>query len=226
MESNADGHKVPYKKDLKDKVFNRLKVVEYSHMSLNNGAMWSCICECGRKCVVGTSSLTLGYTKSCGCLQREAIKALAKHGMTGTAIYKCWASMKQRCNNPNIVNWEIYGGRGITYDQNWESFDGFYADMGDTFEDGLEIDRIDVNGNYCKENCRWVTHNENNFNKNKQSNNKSGKTGVAWREKQQKWFAYITVNRKQIGLGMFINFDEAVKVRQEAELDYYGYNRE
>jgi len=222
---DTDRCKVPYKKDLKGKIFNRLKVVEYSHMSVNNGAMWLCICECGSESIVGTSSLTLGHTKSCGCLHRESIKALAKHGMTDTPIYRCWASIKQRCNNPNTVNWEIYGGRGISYDKNWESFDGFYTDMGETFEEGLEIDRINVNGDYCKENCRWVTHNENNYNKNKQSNNISGKTGVSYIERLSKYRAYITVDRKQINLGIYSNIEDAIEARKAGELKYYGYNR-
>jgi hypothetical protein len=72
-----------------------------------------------------------------------------------------WYGMKRRCNCPNQNGYERYGGRGITYDPKWETFEGFYADMGDRPGPGYDLDRIDNNGNYCKENCRWVTHLEN-----------------------------------------------------------------
>lgn len=80
-----------------------------------------------------------------------------KHGLYGTRSYKSWAEMKKRCDNPNQVYYNRYGGRGITYQEDWKDFENFYRDMGDCPE-GLELDRIDNNGNYEKGNCRWVTH--------------------------------------------------------------------
>ena len=79
------------------------------------------------------------------------------HGMWGTRSYFAWAEMKKRCDNPKQVFYYRYGGRGISYQEDWSDFENFYRDMGDC-PPGLELDRINNNGNYTKENCRWVTH--------------------------------------------------------------------
>lgn len=102
-----------------------------------------------------------------------------KHGMKHSREYKIWDAMKYRCINPNAINYKDYGGRGITICDSWYEFDNFFKDMG--YSNGLCIDRIDNDKGYCKENCRWVTHKQNNRNK---SNNFviNGKTVVEWSE--------------------------------------------
>lgn len=213
----------PYRNDLHGLKFNRLTVESFSHISKNNGAMWNCICDCGNTTTVSTSFIAKGYTKSCGCLQRENTSISSKkHGMLNAPIYNRWRSMKARCKD---LDDPVYGGKGIGYDVRWELFENFYEDMLEGFSEELEIDRIDVTKGYCKENCRWVSHNENNYNKNKQSNNTSGKTGVNFREELNKFRAYITVEKKQIHLGVYDTFEEAVEARKEGELKYYGYYR-
>jgi len=76
-----------------------------------------------------------------------------KHGMRYTRVYKVWDSLKYRCNRKGLKN---YNAKGITYDPKWQTFEGFYEDMGRSYVDGLQIDRIDSNKGYCKDNCRWV----------------------------------------------------------------------
>lgn len=129
--------------------------------------------------------------------------------------------MKQRCSNSKHDSYCNYGGRGINYDVKWELFTGFLEDMG-LRPDGTTLDRIDVNKGYYKDNCKWSKHGEQAYNKNIQANNTSGKTGVSWIPKKSKWRARINVNGKEIHLGLVDVYEDAVFLRKEAELKYYG----
>lgn len=83
------------------------------------------------------------------------------HGMSGTRPYIIWENMIQRCRNKNLKHYKHYGGRGIKVCKKWEnSFEAFWKDMKNGYRKDLEVDRIDNNGNYEPENCRWVTHEE------------------------------------------------------------------
>lgn len=141
------------KLNLMDEVFGRLTVIGEAP-NKGNKCQWLCRCECGNELLVITDSLRANHTNSCGCL---TIDTITKHGLRYTKLYRVWAGVRDRCTNPNAPAFKDYGGRGITIDPKWLTYVGFYEDMGDTYQEGLQIERIDNNKGYCKENCKWDT---------------------------------------------------------------------
>lgn len=127
------------------------------------GALWEVRCACGVSKSIPSADLkqwqAAGRKASCGCKTKETISERNKtHGMTRHPAYGVYRTMRDRCANPKNTNWANYGGRGITVCARWaESFENFWADMGDTYQPGLTLDRNDTNGAYSKENCAWVT---------------------------------------------------------------------
>lgn len=122
-------------------------------------------CVCGTEREVRVQKVESGRSRSCGCLASELRAArMGRHGLARTPVYRAWADMHQRCYNPKARNYPNYGGRGITVCARWSEFTAFYADMGPR-PDGLTLDRIDVNGNYEPDNCRWATRSVQNANR-------------------------------------------------------------
>ncbi len=142
----------------KDHKFGRLKIVREVKGRKQKRRV-ECFCDCGQKVTTYLSDLRTGHTKSCGCLRTE--KATT-HGKTGTNLFNVWRSMRSRCDNPKEKN---YNGRGITVCPEWSDFTVFERDMGGTYAKGLELDRVDNNGSYCLENCRWVKRKNNSRNR-------------------------------------------------------------
>jgi hypothetical protein len=139
-----------------------------------NGAWWLCACDCGATKNLPSSDLVGGKISSCGCQHSQRIGlAGTKHGMSKVRTYRIWQAMRNRCNRLH----QDYSARGITYDKRWDSFENFLADMGDAAE-GMSIDRIDVNGNYEKSNCRWATREQ-------QANNTRANVFIDWNGKRQ-----------------------------------------
>jgi|SRR3990167_1087934 len=137
--------------DITGKRFGKLIAIKYLEKTY-----WLCKCDCGKTKKIRGSALRGKTTKSCGCL----IGRKKKHGYAGHDLFKIWHGMKRRCDNPIDIGFKHYGGRGIKVCKRWYVIANFIADMAPRPK-GFQIDRIDNNGDYCKENCQWLSPKEN-----------------------------------------------------------------
>lgn len=199
----------------------------YISPSGNKITKWSCSCECGTtNVIVAGVKLKNGHTKSCGCYHKQrAREAKTTHGYSYTRLYKIWAAMKERCDNPKHKDYTLYGGRGITYQESWKLFENFKKDMIENYSDSLELDRVDPNSSYSISNCRWACESLQAYNQRLSKNNASGVCGVYYCKRTNKWMAQISKAGIQIKIGQFNDFDSAVVARKSAELDYFGFNK-
>lgn len=154
--------------DLSGRIFGKLKVIEYLETTKSGTAIYLCECKCGEKCKKTARDLRSGHVSSCGCLQKEiARKMHTEHGEAGnTRLYREWQGMKRRCRDKKYQGYKYYGGIGITVCEEWNEYKNFrdWA-LNNGYNDNLTLDRRDSNGNYCPENCHWITIAERQLNK-------------------------------------------------------------
>ena len=217
------------KHDLTGKRFGRL-VVQHISKSKNYRTTWRCVCDCGNVKDVLQQNLLDGHVTSCGCKLRDVNRSKIinynnsqnkeSHMETKTRLYRIWIGMKARCEQ----NRHNYGERGIKVCQRWkESFLSFKSwALVNGYSDLLSIDRIDVNGDYCPENCRWVNMSLQEYNKRPTSRNKSGVVGVSYNSNHKRWVATISKDKVFHYIGCFKTKEEAIAARMEAEKQYYN----
>lgn len=189
--------------DLTGKKFERLTVIKRLK---NKGRtlMWECLCICGKIKNNNASNLNSGRTKSCGCFHREAVSVkMRTHGMTKTPFYRTWGDMLTRTTNSKYKGYYLYGGRGIKVCKKWMKFENFKDDMYESYLESVKksgkenttIERRSVNGNYCKENCRWATKQE-------QANNKRNSVFIVLngiKKTINEWSRCLDIPRNTIG---------------------------
>lgn len=193
-------------KDLSGQKFGRLTALYKLHNYHKKGTYWLCICECGNFAEVFASHLTSLHTKSCGCLHGE------KHGDSHTRLHNTWEHMRGRCYNPNNPKYKNYGGRGIKICDEWYNSYLAFKDwaINNGYDDTLTIDRINNDGNYEPNNCRWATIKQQNNNQRKNLSftiNNVTKTLAQWCETYN--ISYHKAYQRIFKLGY--NIEKAIK---------------
>jgi len=213
------------KKNIVGLKFGRLTVLKETGILKERRMLVECVCDCGEKTIKNSKLLLNGSTKSCGCYSVEcSIKRATKHGLCRhKKELFAFRNMINRCYNEKTKGFDYYGGRGINVCEPWRnSFENFFKDMGLSPSKNHSLDRINPNGSYSKENCRWVTPDIQAKNK-RPTKNKTGFSGVSFTKSKNKPFsACIRINRKTKNLGSFKQPEDAyqayLKAKQEIEL--------
>lgn len=187
--------------DLTGKRFGRLIVLQRAQnlvsKSGRNYIRWMCQCNCGNICTVLGDNLKYGRTLSCGCYKKEHLSSLkSTHGQTDSRLYGVWQSMKARCYNAHSTHYDRYGGRGISLCDEWKNSFQTFSDWAtqNGYRDGLSIERIDNDGDYTPDNCRWATMKE-------QANNRESNVRIAYRGEEHtatEWAAIVHISAKTL----------------------------
>lgn len=179
--------------DLTGQRFGRLVVIERMTDTTPGRPRWLCQCDCGKEKVIHTNHLRSGHTRSCGCLrQDELVTRSRKYDKPNSRLLRVWGAMIHRCYIPSDRAYPYYGGRGIGVCEEWQnSFETFQIwALSNGYREGMSIDRIDNNGDYCPQNCRWT-------NRIVQANNTRANHLITWNgvsHTLMEWSRYMGIN--------------------------------
>lgn len=198
-------------KDYTNKKFNNLRAIKFVKRE-RNVTFWMFKCDCGNETVLNINGVVNGHIKNCGCKRSiRCKKSATDHGLSDTRLYRIFRGMKTRCYNANSKDYNRYRARGINICKEWlENFTNFYNwSMSNGYKDDLTIDRIDFNGNYCPDNCRWVDLKI-------QNNNRCSNKFITFDNKTytiSEWSEIINIPRKilEYRLRNFDSIDKAFK---------------
>lgn len=167
---------------------------------------------CGKEFKAQTGNINNRSTISCGC-QRKTNSQNITHGLGSHRFYDTWRNMIRRCTDILNIHYHNYGGRGILVCEEWLDVRNFIEWAEATYIEGLSLDRIDNDGNYEPNNCRWADRSIQRLNQRKSINNTSGYVGINWKNNRNRWQVRIVVEGKRVSLGTYRNIEEAVQAR-------------
>jgi hypothetical protein len=167
--------------------------------------VWNFLCDCGNEVTMAVYRVVGGSTVSCGCFRNEQLGAVNRtHGLSKHPLYQIWKGMKARCYNEKNPSYHNYGGRGIKVCDRWrDSVEDFIEDLGERPSLSHTIDRIDNDGNYEPDNCKWSTKEEQSQNTRGVVGASSIYRGVSWDKSRKKWYGELTFKKGRYRLGSF-----------------------
>ncbi len=198
-------------KDLTGQKFGRLQVMHRNGSNHRSRAVWRCKCDCGEEITVDGYSLSSGHSSSCGCRRKDTLHRLNKKPWN-KRTRTTWRNMISRCYNEHNPRYKDYGGRGIKVCDRWHNFKNFYADMGGASKDKT-LDRIDTNGDYAPENCRWATQSLQTVNSRKRKDSKNSYRNIGYHVQTGKWRLRLYRDKKKYDLGLFSDINDALVAR-------------
>lgn len=190
-----------FKEDLIGLESNYLTIIkEIKRKEIPNRRFVLCKCSCGNETTVRLDRFLSGVTKSCGCLKKENNIKKRGNWYYKHRLCQIWSGIIQRCYNQNDTCYDRYGKRGISVDMEWKNnMDSFIKwAMSSGYNDNLTIDRIDNDGNYSPDNCRWVDMSTQLANTGIRCDNTTGYKGLSWSKLERKWRVYVSWHGKRI----------------------------